>query len=775
MKKKVLVVRCWVLVAVLALFSSQLVSPAFAAGKQSKKSVQPIKPMKEFVDELMAKMTLQEKIGQLNLQVAGDIVTGGAVNTDVGQKIAAGQMGGVFNLKGADKIRELQEVAVNHSRLGIPLIVGMDVIHGYETIFPIPLALSCSWDLEAVEQSARIAAREASADGINWTYSPMVDICVDARWGRTAESNGEDPYLGSRIAEAMVRGYQGDYSRVDNIMACVKHFALYGASEAGRDYNTVDMSRVRMFNQYLPPYKAAAQAGAGSFMSSFNIVDGVPATANRWLLNDVLRNQWKYDGFVVTDYGSIGEMLSHGVGEDLQRASAQALHAGTDMDMCTEGFLKTLEQSYNDGLVSMDDIDLACRRVLEAKYKLGLFQNPYRFCDARRHAKDVFTAENREAARNIAAETFVLLKNKDSLLPLRKQGKIALIGPLADTRSNLCGTWCVAFTPDRYSTLKEGFERALAGKAQLLYAQGSNICRDEAEQEAGEFGKTIPRGDDTQLKAEALTVARQADVIVCAMGETADMSGESSSRSKLEIPDVQRELLQELVTLGKPVVLLNFSGRATVLTWEQQHVDAIMNVWFGGSEAANAIADVIFGDKAPSGKLTVTMPQSVGQVPIYYNHLNTGRPVPEGADHYFKYQSNYLDVRNDPLYPFGYGLSYTTFQYGDVRLSSNEMTKNGTVEAKVTVTNTGSRDADEVVQLYIRDLQASISRPVKELKGFQRIHLKAGESREVTFTVTRRELTFFDGEGNEIIEPGEFHIMTGPNNRDVSQAVLRVK
>ena len=782
MKKKVLVVRCWLLVAVLAVFSSQLVSPAFAAGKQSKKSVQPIKPMKEFVDELMAKMTLQEKIGQLNLQVAGDIVTGGAVNTDVGQKIAAGQMGGVFNLKGADKIRELQEVAVNHSRLGIPLIVGMDVIHGYETIFPIPLALSCSWDLEAVEQSARIAAREASADGINWTYSPMVDICVDARWGRTAESNGEDPYLGSRIAEAMVRGYQGDYSRVDNIMACVKHFALYGASEAGRDYNTVDMSRVRMFNQYLPPYKAAAQAGAGSFMSSFNIVDGVPATANRWLLNDVLRNQWKYDGFVVTDYGSIGEMLSHGVGENLQRASAQALQAGTDMDMCTEGFLKTLEQSYNDGLVSMDDIDLACRRVLEAKYKLGLFQNPYRFCDARRHAKDVFTAENREAARNIAAETFVLLKNEkkrnggnEKLLPLKKEGKIALIGPLADTRSNLCGTWCVAFTPDRYSTLKEGFERALAGKAQLLYAQGSNICRDEAEQVAGEFGKTIPRADDAQLKAEALAVARQADVIVCAMGETADMSGESSSRSKLEIPDVQRELLAELVTLGKPVVLLNFSGRATVLTWEQQHVDAIMNVWFGGSEAADAIADVVFGDKVPSGKLTVTMPQSVGQVPIYYNHLNTGRPVPEGADHYFKYQSNYLDVRNDPLYPFGYGLSYTTFKYGDVRLSSNEVTKNGTVEAKVTVTNTGSRDADEVVQLYIRDLQASISRPVKELKGFQRIRLKAGESREVTFTVTRRELSFYDAEGNEIIEPGEFHIMTGPNSRDVSQAVLRVK
>ena len=733
MKKKVLVVRCWLLIAVLTVFSSQLVSPAFAAGKQSKKSVQPIKPMKEFVDELMAKMTLQEKIGQLNLQVAGDIVTGGAVNTDVGQKIAAGQMGGVFNLKGADKIRELQEVAVNHSRLGIPLIVGMDVIHGYETIFPIPLALSCSWDLEAVEQSARIAAREASADGINWTYSPMVDICVDARWGRTAESNGEDPYLGSRIAEAMVRGYQGDYSRVDNIMACVKHFALYGASEAGRDYNTVDMSRVRMFNQYLPPYKAAAQAGAGSFMSSFNIVDGVPATANRWLLNDVLRNQWKYDGFVVTDYGSIGEMLSHGVGEDLQRASAQALQAGTDMDMCTEGFLKTLEQSYNDGLVSMDDIDLACRRVLEAKYKLGLFQNPYRFCDARRHAKDVFTAENREAARSIAAETFVLLKNEkmrnggnEKLLPLKKEGKIALIGPLADTRSNLCGTWCVAFTPDRYSTLKEGFERALAGKAQLLYAQGS---------------------------------------IVCAMGETADMSGESSSRSKLEIPDVQRELLAELVTLGKPVVLLNFSGRATVLTWEQQHVDAIMNVWFGGSEAADAIADVVFGDKVPSGKLTVTMPQSVGQVPIYYNHLNTGRPVPEGADHYFKYQSNYLDVRNDPLYPFGYGLSYTRFEYGEAKIVKQDKQK---VYVSVLVKNVGSRDGDEVVQLYASYPESKVEHPKRQLKAFERVTIPAGESRDVVLVVDKADLTYWSPEAHAYIpETGRIHFEIGASSADI--------
>ena len=731
--------------------------------------------MKAFIDNLMSRMTLKEKIGQLNLQVAGDIVTGGEVDTDVANRIAAGEMGGVFNLKGAARIRQFQEIAVKKSRLGIPLLVGMDVIHGYETIFPIPLGLSCSWDLDAVERSARIAAKECSADGINWTFSPMVDICVDARWGRSMEGNGEDPYLGSLIAAAMVRGYQGDYSRVDNIMACLKHFALYGAAEAGRDYNTVDMSRGRMYNQYFPPYKAAVEAGVGSVMSSFNLVDGVPATANRWLQNDVLRSQWKFDGFVVTDYGSITEMLQHGVGETLQGASAMALRAGTDMDMCAEGFLHTLEQSYNEGKVTLSDIDLACRRVLEAKYKLGLFANPYKYCDTSRRAKEIFTAENRAEARRIAAETFVLLKNKTNVLPLKKQGKIALIGPLANTRANMAGSWCVAYTPEKYGTVKEAFERAVGRSATILYAQGSNVCADEKEQEAGAFGKTIPRGDESQLRAEALDVARQADVIVCAMGESAEMSGESSSRSKLEIPDVQQALLRELVKLGKPVVLLNFSGRATVLTWENEHVDAIMNVWFGGSEAGDAIADVLFGDKVPSGKLTVTMPLSVGQVPIYYNHLNTGRPVAEGADHYIKYASNYLDVRNDPLYPFGYGLSYTTFKYGDLRLSNNEMTPDGSVTATVTVTNTGNRDADEIVQLYIRDMQASVSRPVKELKGFQRVHIAKGESRDVSFSISRKQLSFLDSDGNEVLEPGEFQIMAGPDSRNVQSAKLILK
>lgn len=719
--------------------------------------------MDKFVSDLMSRMTLQEKIGQLNLQVAGDITTGQAQDTQVAGLVKEGKMGGVFNLKGVEKIKALQKIAVEQSRLGIPLLVGMDVIHGYETIFPIPFALSCSWDLAAIEEAARIAAKEASADGINWVYSPMVDICVDARWGRISEGNGEDPYLGAQIAGAMIRGYQGDYSSRENVMACMKHFALYGAVESGRDYNTVDMSRLRMYNQYFPPYKAAIEAGAGSVMSSFNIVDGVPATANKWLLDDVLRKQWQFDGFVATDYGSIGEMMPHGVGGDLKRASALALNAGTDMDMCSMGFLGTLEQSVKDGTVSEEAINTACRRVLEAKYKLGLFADPYKYCDTKRPKKDIFTADNRAAARRIAAETFVLLKNQDNLLPLKREGKIALIGPLADTRANMAGTWCVAYTPDKYSTLKEGFERALKGKAELLYAQGCNLMADAERQRAAEFGKTINRGDDAALKAEALAVAAKADVIICAMGESAEMSGECASRSDLRLPDVQRELLAELVKLGKPVVMLNFSGRPTVLTWEQDNVDAILNVWFGGSEAADAICDVVFGDIAPSGRLTMTFPRTTGQLPMYYNHLNTGRPVPEGTKEFRKYASNWLDVVNDPLYPFGYGLTYTTFSYGKPSVTGSGRN----FKATVTVTNTGSKDACEVVQLYMHDPVASIARPVKELKGFRRIMLKAGETKEVTFDITEKDLSYYDAEGRQVFEPGKFDIMLGHDSRSL--------
>lgn len=732
------------------------------------------KPMKEFVDELLSKMTLKEKLGQMNLLPAGNITTGAVQNNLIVQQIKDGELGGVFNIKGLNEIRTLQEMAIKKSRLGIPLLVGMDVIHGYETIFPVPLALACSWNLQGIENSARVAALEASAEGVNWTYSPMVDICRDARWGRIVEGAGEDPYLGSLIAKAMVKGYQGDYTLPSNIMACVKHFALYGASEAGRDYNTVDMSRLRMYNEYFAPYKAAVEAGVGSVMTSFNLVDGIPATANAWLINDVLRKQWGFDGFVVTDYASINEMTTHGVG-DLATSSARALRAGTDMDMVAKGFVGTLEQSLANGQVSMADINQACRRVLEAKYKLGLFKDPYKYVRVKNRNQYVYTAANRKAARDLAAETFVLLKNENHVLPLKKQGKIALIGPLANDRANLCGTWCVAMAPERYSTLKESMERALKGKAELLYAQGCNIASDDALQKAGEQGKNIMRVDDAQAKAEALAVAAQADVIIAAMGEAAEFSSESHSRVNLELPDVQMALLKELVATGKPVVLLNFSGRPTILNWEKAHVPAILNVWFGGSEAGDAVCDVVFGDKNPCGKLTTSFPQHVGQIPLYYNHFNTGRPVADGADRFFSFQSNYLDVRNDPLYPFGYGLSYTTYQYGELKLDSKTMSPDGQITVTIPVTNTGNRDGIEVVQLYIRDVVGSIARPVKELKGFQRLSLKAGETATATFTIDASKLKFYNYDLKEVVEPGEFDVMVGPNSRDLKRATITVQ
>lgn len=509
-------------------------------------------------------------------------------------------------------------------------------------------------------------------------------------------------------------------------------------------------------------------------MTSFNLVDGIPATANAWLINDVLRKQWGFDGFVVTDYASIHEMTTHGVG-DLATSSARALRAGTDMDMVAKGFIGTLKQSLANGQVSMADINQACRRVLEAKYKLGLFKDPYKYVRVKNRNQYVYTAANRKAARDLAAETFVLLKNENQVLPLRKQGKIALIGPLANDRANLCGTWCVAMAPERYSTLKESMERALKGKAQLLYAQGCNIASDDALQKAGEQGKNIMRVDDAQAKAEALAVAAQADVIIAAMGEVAEFSGESHSRVNLELPDVQMALLKELVATGKPVVLLNFSGRPTILNWEKAHVPAILNVWFGGSEAGDAICDVVFGDKNPCGKLTTSFPQHVGQIPLYYNHFNTGRPVADGADRFFSYQSNYLDVRNDPLYPFGYGLSYTTYQYGELKLDSKTMRPDGQITVTIPVTNTGNRDGIEVVQLYIRDVVGSIARPVKELKGFQRLSLKAGETATATFTIDASKLKFYNYDLKEVVEPGEFDVMVGPNSRDLKRASITVQ
>lgn len=750
--------------AAMLLFSS---SVSLAAKKK------PLPPMHQFVSELMQRMTTEEKIGQLNLLPGGDLTTGAVMNSPLAEKVEAGQLGAILNVKGVEKIKNLQEIAVKKTRLGIPLIFGQDVIHGYQTVFPLPLAQACSWDIPLIEQAAQVAAAEATASGINWVYSPMVDVALDPRWGRVAEGAGEDPYLASEVGTAMIRGYQGNYSD-HNAMACVEHYALYGASEAGRDYNTVDMSHVRMYNQYFPTYKACAEAGAGSFMTSFNLVDGVPATANKWLVDDVLRGEWKYDGFVVTDYGSINEMIPHGIGSPLAN-TAQALKAGTDMDMCSEAFEKNLKTCLDNGTVSIADIDQACRRVLEAKYKLGLFDDPYRFCSTKREKTELYTDANRRVARDMAAETFVLLKNHDSLLPLKKQGTIALIGPLADTRNNLPGSWSTGDKPEKYSTLREAMTRYLDGKATVLYAQGSNIYLDEKQQKEIEFGRPIERGDQQQMMKEALDIAAKSDVVVACLGEMAEMSGECASRSDLTLPDAQMELLKQLVKTGKPVVLLNFSGRPTVMKWESENVPAIMNVWFAGSETGDAVCDVLFGDKVPTGKTVNSFPQNVGQLPLYYNHLNTGRPVPDGADRFFKYQSNYLDVRNDALYPFGYGLSYTTYEYSEISLDTESITADGTAKASVTVTNTGKRDGDEIVQLYIRDLSASIARPVKELKGFKRIHLKSGESKTVTFDITRQQLQFYNSDLKAVVEPGDFIVMAGPNSRDVKTARLTVK
>ena len=743
--------------------------PAFAQSSKTAK-------MKTFIDALMKKMTVDEKIGQLNLPGSGDIVTGQAGNSDIGKKIKEGKVGGLFNIKGVDKIRAVQKVAVEESRLKIPMIFGMDVIHGYQTVFPIPLGLSCSWDMNLIENSARVAAQEASADGICWTFSPMVDIARDPRWGRIAEGSGEDPYLGSQIARAMVKGYQGtDLTKNNTIMACVKHYALYGAAEAGRDYNTTDMSHQRMYNEYFPPYKAAVDAGVGSVMASFNEVDGVPATANKWLMTDVLRKQWGFNGFVVTDYTGTNEMIAHGIG-DLQTVSARALMAGVDMDMVGEGFLTTLKKSLQEKKITQQQIDMACRRILEAKYKLGLFDDPYRYCDDNRSKSEIFTDANRKIARETAAQSFVLLKNSNNVLPIKKSGTIALIGPLADNKENMPGTWSVAADFSKSISVRDGLQNAVGNGAKIIYALGANLSQDSLfEIRAGMFGKSFKRDSRPAqvIIDEAVAAANQSDVIVAALGESAEMTGESSSVTNLEIPQSQKDLLKALVKTGKPLVLVLFTGRPLALKWENENVPAILNVWFGGSEAGNAIADVLFGDVNPSGKLSTTFPQNVGQVPLYYNHKNTGRPLPEGQ-WFQKFRSNYLDVSNDPVYPFGFGMSYSNFSYGDIKLSTNAMNTNQTITASVTVSNTGKTDGKEVVQMYIRDLVGSTTRPVKELKGFQKIDLKAGESKTVTFKITNDDLKFYNYDLKYVSEPGDFKIFMGGNSRDVKEADFKL-
>ncbi|MGB7527202.1 beta-glucosidase BglX [Sphingobacterium cellulitidis] len=742
------------------IFSSHLV---FAQADQK---------MGKFIDELMGKMTIEEKIGQLNLVTAGEATTGSVVSTDVESKIKAGNIGGIFSMTSPSRIRKAQELAVNQSRLKIPIIFGMDVIHGYKTIFPIPLGLAATWDMNLIQKTARVAATEASADGLNWTFSPMVDISRDARWGRISEGSGEDTYLSSRIAKEMVLGYQGDdLSKNNTLMACVKHFALYGAAESGRDYNTTDMSLHRMYNEYLPPYKAALDAGAMSVMTSFNDINGVPASANQWLLTDLLRKDWNFNGLVVTDYTAVNELIDHGLG-DLQKVSELSLKAGVDMDMVGEGFLTTLKKSLDEGKVSEEEINRACRYVLEAKYRLGLFEDPFKYCDEDRAKKELLTPAHLKLAREAAGKSFVLLKNANQTLPLKKQGTVAVIGPLANTGANMPGTWSVSADLENTQSLVEGMRSVLGDKVDIVTHLGANLTDDAALQERSTmFGRTIPRDNRSSeaIIAEALEVSKNAEVIVAALGESSEMSGESSSRTDLNIPESQKRLLEALVKTGKPVVLVLFAGRPLTLTWEQEHVPAILNVWFGGTETGKAVADVLFGDVNPSGKLPATFPQNVGQLPMYYSEKNTGRPLAKSA-WFQKFRSNYLDVSNEPLYPFGFGLSYTEFEYSPLKLEKATINKSDKLKITVQVKNNGQYNGEEVVQLYIQDLVASQTRPVKELKGFQKVWIEKGKSKTVEFEISEEDLKFYNQKLDFISEPGKFKVYIGTNSRDVQEA-----
>ncbi|MBK9932130.1 MAG: beta-glucosidase BglX [Saprospiraceae bacterium] len=729
-----------------------------------------------FIEDLIKKMTLEEKIGQLNLLTPGGAVTGEVVSKDVEMKIKTGQVGGIFGIRGADLTRRAQQLAVEQSRLGIPLITGMDVIHGHQTILPIPLGLSCSWDMSLIKQSAQMAAKEATADGLMWTFSPMVDIARDPRWGRISEGSGEDTYLGSKIAAAMVQGYQGtDLSNPMTMLACVKHYAAYGAAEGGRDYAAGDMSTLKLYNEYLPPYKAAVDAGVGSLMNSFNVVDYTPATANTHLLSQVLRKDWGFNGLIVTDYTSINEMVNHGIG-DLQEVSARALRVGVDMDMVGEGFLTTLKKSLEEKKISEDQINQACRRVLQAKYKLGLFDDPYKYFDTVRAKKDILSAEMRAFARATAAKTFVLLENKNSILPLKKQGSIAVIGPLADSRRNMLGTWSVSGDYTKAVTVMEGIKTVAGGQCTIRYAKGANLSDDTTfAKKVNVFGQEIEidkRSPDVML-SEALALARQSDVIIAVVGEAADMTGEAASMADIGLQASQRKLLEALKKTGKPIVMILYNGRPMTIDWESKNMDAILDVWFGGTEGANAVADVLFGDQSPQGRLTTSFPVHVGQIPVYHAMLNTGRPYHGEA--FSKFKSNYLDIPNEPLYPFGYGLTYSSCQYGNPDISNATLQGGGTIKVSIPVMNSGTRPVTETVQMYIRDVVGSISRPMKELKGFEQITLQPGESKTVSFDIKESLLKFYNTRLEYIAEPGLFEVFVGPNARDVKKVDFVLK
>ena len=703
------------------------------------------------IDSLLALMTIDEKIGQMTLFTSDWDVTGPTLRANYKEDIKSGRVGAIFNAHTAAYTRELQRIAVEETRLGIPLLFGYDVIHGYKTIFPISLGEAASWDMQAVETSARIAATEATAAGLHWTFAPMVDIARDPRWGRISEGAGEDTYLGSQVAAARVRGFQGhDLSAVNTLIACVKHYAAYGAAQAGRDYHTVDMSERVLREVYLPPFKAARDAGARTFMNSFNELDGIPATANHHLMQDILRYEWGFDGFVVTDYTSINEMVPHGYAKDEKHAGELALNAGVDMDMQGAVFYNYLKTSLQEGKVTIAQIDEAVRRILRIKFELGLFSDPYRYNDPAREHQYVLSEEHLAAARDVARKSIVLLKNTNSVLPIPKSiGNIAVIGPLADAKADQLGSWHAAGNADDCVSLIEGIRAKVGPSAQVTLARGCDV-----------------NSTDNSGFAEALANAQNADMIIAAVGEHEWMSGEAASRSMIGLPGMQRELVQALIATGKPVVVVLMNGRPLAIPWVAEHAPAILETWFGGTQAGHAIADVLFGDYNPSGKLPVTFPRNEGQIPIFLAMKNTGRPMqPEN-----KYTSKYLDVPNTPLYPFGYGLSYTQFTYAPVQVDKKEFTQGDVVTITVHLKNTGIRPGEEVVQLYVRDLVGSVTRPVKELRGFQKILLESGASETVRFTLTSDDLRFYSADMQFKAEPGEFEIFVGGSS-DVKESV----
>lgn len=734
--------------------------------------------MTAFLDGLMAKMSLPEKLGQLNLVTSNIPIEQNRVE-EIRNGRVGGMLGGLdkctFGVNGPKALHHIQKIAVEESRLGIPLLFAYDVIHGHQTVFPIPLALSCSWDLQHVESSARMAAREASASGLNWVFSPMVDIGRDPRWGRIAEGSGEDPYLGSEIAKAMIRGLQGnDLSNPDSVMACIKHFVGYGAAESGRDYNNADMSLTRLHDVYLPPFLAAVEAGAGSAMMSFSAVNGLPSHADQDLLGRFLPGVLK-----VSDFNGIPEMISHGLGDEdgqideedpLQTLSERALRAGVQMDMMGWGYISRLETALAAGRITQQQIDAACRAILEAKYKLGLFADPFARFDEQRAARDILAPEYRVAARKVAAECCVLLKNQDDLLPLAKSGvTLAVVGPLADDRKNVLGPWSFQGDGDKAVSVLEGIGNVAGSGVTTIHAKGANITEDRRMVEllnfAGHKVELDPRSPAI-LIAEAVAAAQAADVVVAVLGEAAEMSGESASRLDIGLPENQRDLLKALHATGKPIVLVTMNGRPLTLPWEQEHIPAILVTWFGGHEAGNAIADLLFGDRNPCGKLTTTWPRHVGQVPLTYQHANTGRPGNPDQDP-GKYSTRcYLDGSSKPLFPFGFGLSYTSFTYGPVTADKTTLADDDTLTISIPITNTGRRAGQEIVQLYLTDPVASLVQPVKSLRGFQKIALQPGEAQTVSFTITTKDLEFHDAQLRRIWEPGKFTIAIGPNSDD---------